>query len=402
MEKQSFYRGLNKQDQLLLTSSFFTFFISGIYAMVFGSLLPYLSESYQLSDTMSGLLVSFHQAGNLLAGLIAGILPIYLGKKRSILFLCSFVLLGFLMIIFTGQPLFLLLAFFAIGISRGSISNFDNQMVNDVTKSSPAALNLLHGLFAIGALLAPFVVMIPTTVFGNQAWKISCGILFLLALLSQGALFKMPLKDEPVPIEKKQTQISYAFFKDNYFWITIMILFFYLCVEAAVSSWLVTYLVDSHILSIGQSQTIASLLWFAILIGRLICGFYGDRLKRSHLLLIISLGTIFFYFLLLSTQRFALISFATLGLGISMGGIYPTAMTVAGPSISAYPMAMGWLLIMGGIGGIAMPFVTGILSSNYGIFAGMLAIIGALAFMLISVSLYAWFEKNKKPKLDQL
>lgn len=63
--------------------------------MVFGSILPLLSETYQLSDATSGMLLSSHQAGNLIAGFIAGILPIYYGRKKSILFLSSFVMVGF-------------------------------------------------------------------------------------------------------------------------------------------------------------------------------------------------------------------------------------------------------------------------------------------------------------------
>ena len=68
-----------------------------------------------------------------------------------------------------------------------------------------------------------------------------------------------------------------------------------------------------------------------------------------------------------------------------MGGIYPTAMTIAGDSIKEYPMAMGWLLVIGGIGGITMPIVTGVLSTNYGVFAGMSAIILAIVLMLVGV-----------------
>lgn len=394
MEKQSFYSGLNQQERFLLKSSFFTFFVSGVYAMVFGSLLPYLSAAYQLSDTLSGLLISVHQAGNLIASFIAGILPIYLGRKRANLFLSSFVLLGFVTIIITGQPTLLMIAFFAIGISRGSISNFDNQIVNDVTDSSPAALNLLHGLFAIGALLAPVLVMTAAIVFGDSGWQISCLIILLLAACSQVLLAKVPLEDDFSTPEVNNSRASYLFLKDRYFWITVMILFFYLCVEAAVSSWLVTYLLDAHILSIGQSQLIASLLWLAILVGRLLCGIYGDRLKRSQLLLILTIGTTFFYLLLLSTTSYPVIIAAILGLGAFMGGIYPSALTIAGPSISKYPLALGWLLIIGGLGGIAMPFVTGLLSAHFGIFAGMAAISVVIVLMVIGVILYHRVDKK--------
>ena len=94
--------------------------------MILGSLLPLISNEYGLNNTVSGGLISAHQSGNLIAGFIAGILPVYLGRKKAILFLCSFVVVGFLIMILTGNPVLLILGFLFTGLSRGSISNFNN------------------------------------------------------------------------------------------------------------------------------------------------------------------------------------------------------------------------------------------------------------------------------------
>lgn len=396
MLKNSFYADLSPVNKYIIKCCFFIFFVNGLYAMIFGSILPLISESYQLSDTVSGMLISSHQTGNLIAGFIAGILPIYIGRKNAILFLSSFVIAGFFLIIITGQPLFLLLAFFFTGISRGSISNFNNKTVNDISNSSPSALNLLHSLFAIGALISPFLVILMTVFFGSDGWKVSCAVIILLIIISQWMFSKMPIEQSVAKEQKSKTKDAYAFFSDRLFWNTVMIIFFYLCAEASITGWLVKYFVDSNIMSINQGQMLASLLWFAILIGRLLCTFFGDYLKRSQLLLIISIGASFFYFLLLSTQTYSIIILAVLGLGASMGGIYPTALTIAGPAIKKYPMAMGWLLIIGGIGGIAMPIITGVLSTKFGIFAGMSAIIVAIIIMLVGVILYIILERKNK------
>ncbi|MHC5216395.1 MFS transporter [Enterococcus sp. LJL128] len=396
MLKNSFYQELSETNKYIIKCCFFIFFINGLYAMIFGSILPLLSDAYDLSDTVSGMLISSHQAGNLLAGLVAGILPVYLGRKNAILFLSSFVVVGFLLIILTDQSWLLLLAFFFTGISRGSISNFNNKTVNDVSNSSPAALNFLHSLFAIGALLAPFLVILTTSLFGTKGWKISCLIIILLILVSQWMFSRMTLENDKPQAKTASKAKGYGFFKDKLFWNTVLILFFYLCAEAAITGWLVKYFVDANIMNVQQGQMLASLLWLAILVGRLFCTFYGDRLKRSRLLLMISIGASVFYFLLLSTQNYYVIILAIFGLGASMGGIYPTAMTIAGPAIRKYPMAMGWLLIIGGVGGITMPIVTGILSTNYGIFAGMAAIIVAIVIMLAGVILYIFLGGKEK------
>lgn len=111
-----------------------------------------------------------------------------------------------------------------------------------------------------------------------------------------------------------------------------------------------TYFINQKLLEITQAQMISSLLWFAILVGRLICVFIGGRLSRGTLITVISIGSTIFYLLLLNSTSVAMILISVFGLGISMGGIYPTAMTIAGNSIKKHPMALGWILIIGGFG----------------------------------------------------
>lgn len=79
-----------------------------------------------------------------------------------------------------------------------------------------------------------------------------------------------------------------------------------------------------------------------------------------------------------------------------MGGIYPTAMTIAGQSIKKHPMALGWILVIGGLGGITMPMITGYLSEKLTIFHGMAAIIIAIVLMLLSVFWYQLVNQKKE------
>jgi fucose permease len=70
-----------------------------------------------------------------------------------------------------------------------------------------------------------------------------------------------------------------------------------------------------------------------------------------------------------------------------MAGIYPTTVSTVGNIIKSYPMAMGVLLMLGGIGAIIMPIITGALSDYFGILAGMGAIVGVIVLMIICVIL---------------
>lgn len=382
-KNQSFFGQLSNADRYILICCFFVFAVNGLYSMIIGPMLPLISTEYGLNDTVSGLLVSSHQAGNLIAGFLAGIVPLYLGRKKAIIFLSSFVVIGFIIVIVTGNPVFLILGFLFTGLSRGSISNFNNRVVNDVSDSNPVALNILHSLFAVGALLAPLLVITSSRIAGSQGWRVSLGVIILLAITSMFLFSRMKIDSSKEEVEK--SKISYEFIKDKDFLTGCGILFFYLCAEASINGWLVKYFIDSNIMTIDYAQILASLLWIVILAGRLTCAFLGNRISKRLLLLITSAGTTAFYLLLLSTRDIRLITFAIMGLGYSMGGIYPTTVSVVGNVISTYPMAMGVLLMLGGVGGILMPIITGALSDTLGIFAGMSAIIVAIILMLAFV-----------------
>ncbi|MBO1265330.1 MFS transporter [Proteiniclasticum sp. SCR006] len=397
MQHENFYTRLDKREKFILNAVFYVFFVNGIFAMVMGSLLPLISREYGLSDTLSGSLISAHSLGNLAAGFVAGVLPLYLGRKRSIVMLSSFVVIGFTLMIVTGSPLLLLVAFLFTGISRGSVSNFNNTMVNEVSDSSPSALSFLHSVFAVGAILAPILVIFSTKIAGDNGWRLSALIIVVLTSFSVFFFSRMEMKEK---VAVKEGKKGYEFLKSKVFWVHAGILFFYLAGEATINGWIVKYFVDADIMSIGYAQGLASMLWMAILAGRLTVSFYGDRIKKETLLLVTTTGTVLFYFLLLSTTNVTLITIAIFGIGLSMAGIYPTTVSKVGKTIKDFPMAMGVLLLLGGVGAIVMPILTGALSDAFGIYAGMSAIVVVLIMMMVLVVLS--ILQGRKAKADAI
>lgn len=385
MKHTSFYTKLNQNQRYILICCFFVFAVNGLYSMILGPLLPTISNEYGLSNTLSGGLLSAHQAGTLIAGFLAGILPVYLGRKRSIILLCTFVIIGFATVIITGNPILLLLSFLFTGLSRGSISNFNNSTVNEVSGSSPSALSLLHSVFAIGAILAPFLVMTTNTLAGDYGWRLALIFIIILAIISMVLFSRMKLEDTS---SRHKKALAYDFLRDKHFLIGAGILFFYLCAEATITGWLVKYFVDTDLMTNAYAQMLNSLLWVVILAGRLTTFFIGDRFQKSTLLIMTSIGTIFFYGLLLTSTNLIGITIAIMGLGFSMAGIYPSTVAAVGNTLKQYPLAMGVLLMVGGVGSIIMPTVTGALADAYGIWAGMSAIIVTIMMMTGCVVIY--------------
>ena len=103
----SFFKRLDKGDKRTLFICFYGFCFSGILSMTMGSVMPDLKAAYNLSDATSGLLLSAHSAGNLVAGLVSGMVPLWLGQRRSITLLSAMAVLGYFMLTLFGVPAWL-------------------------------------------------------------------------------------------------------------------------------------------------------------------------------------------------------------------------------------------------------------------------------------------------------
>ena len=118
----SFLRRMEPARRRLLLTCFYAFFCSGLVSLMLGSAMPDLKRSWGLSDSFSGVLLSAHSAGNLAAGFISGLVPFWLGRRRSIMLLSSMAFLGMAVMALTGLPGLLFAAFVLTGFGRGSVT----------------------------------------------------------------------------------------------------------------------------------------------------------------------------------------------------------------------------------------------------------------------------------------
>ena len=143
-----------------------------------GAIMPALLRDFYKGYDYGGLLLSLHSMGNFVAGFIAGIIAVYIGRKNALLLVSASLFIGFAGMAMTGSSLVLLITFFLTGFGRGSLSNIANIIVNDVSEGNPAPLNILHTFFAVGVFLAPFFA----------AWVIKRGMDWRFTLVTISAL----------------------------------------------------------------------------------------------------------------------------------------------------------------------------------------------------------------------
>lgn len=147
---------MEQRNTRLRNAGFVTFFFSGICTISSGVVVSLLQEEYGFAYGMTGTLLSLLSIGNLLAGLLAGALVGKMGMKPSVLLLTIGYAVGYGLMSLTGLPILLALAFFIVGIAKGSVLNTCTILVSGNSADRTRGMNTMHACYACGALLCPF------------------------------------------------------------------------------------------------------------------------------------------------------------------------------------------------------------------------------------------------------
>lgn len=378
---------LDRVQRALIYTCFYAFFCNGLISLTMGSLMPDMKAAYGLSDTVGGVMLSAHSIGNLVAGFVSGLIPLYLGRRRSVLLLAALGGVGMLMIALFSAPALLFVAFVFTGVGRGGVTNFNTRTVNAVTDGSPAASNLLHAVFAVGAISAPMIFLALRGLIGWQAGAVFVAVCVAAEVVN----FAVRVPDER-PDRREKANHSMAFMKDPAFLVLAGMLLCYICSEYAINGWLVSYIQNKGELAAAfegeaairtYSQTMATLLWAVILVGRLTCAWLSQRVHPKKLMLIAAVGEALGFAGMLFSGSIAMVTVCVAVLGFCMAGICPMIYSDAVYFTNNFPLATGALLAIGAIGGVLMPSVVGVLADRLGFGGGMTAILVAIALLAV-------------------
>ena len=385
----------SEQDKLL-RRVLYAFFVSGACAQPLGSFVPFLRQSYGLSYDFSGILLSCQSAGNLLAVLIAGVLPAYLGRRRAILSTAVWMAVGFLIFLSgASAPALLAAACLMMGVARGGNSNFSNTMISTLPSDQAArGYNLLHGCFAVGALLSPLLLVLCANRWQQHGWRVMAGGLCLLCLCQLITYARMPI---PQTSEQRGARaIDLSFLRAGQFWMGSAMLFCYISTEYAIVGWLVTYFQDIGALSADLSQLMNSLLWLVIFIGRMVGALITGRVSRGKLLVADGVGMFVCFLVLFFSRTPAMIALGLAGTGLFMATIYPTAFAFGSDFIRGNDFGCSVMILTGSAGGILTPMLVGFVAERAGIRAGMGLVVVLTGLLLLSILLSVFSANHKR------
>lgn len=378
-----------QKNPALRNAGFILFFLSGICAISSGVVVSILRDSYDLSFSSTGTLLSIMSAGNIVASFLAGVLPAKIGAKKAVLLLTIGYFLGYLLCAFTGVFGLLAIAFLIIGLAKGSAITNCNVLVSTNAIERTRAMNVLHACYAAGALLCPFLIQ---AFLGIDAHAPMIGIA-LAGLLMWFLFFVTKLPDERTSTSTTTSASAnaddrtFAFLRDSTFWILTALVFCQNAAEQSVNGWLVTYFKSEQILSGTLANYTVSIMWGSTLIARLLIAFVFPVKNLYKTLSIMGLGLTVLYAILVQMHTPVAASIALFLFAFAMAGVNPLALAGVGQMTS--PASMGTLLSAATCGAILMPYIIGRIGDAVSLQAGMAAnLVPCVGILVLSLVMY--------------
>lgn len=384
---------------------YYAFFVNGAMVLLVGAILPYIIQEAGINYSVAGGLLSAFAIGNLLASFVNPVLAGKIGRKATIVSMCLLIPTMLFVITLLPPVPVMYAAFILIGIGRGSVSIINNAVVNDNSDGKPAALNLLHMTFAVGAFLAPFL----TSLYVNMGlgWR---AIVYTIVVGSALAcvFYALMKLDYNWPKESKKAKkdateasgksrkvqvdsIAKPFYKSGLFYIMGLLLFLYLGLENCVNGWFVTYFKSMGIMSDTYATNLVSVTWVMVMLGRLLTAKLSTKINKNVLILTNCIATAVFFFLLIATKNLTVITIAIAGLGFFFAGIYPTTVSAVGRVIKGSNTGMSMFLAIAALGGIITPQIIGVVADNMGMVAAIVILAlnatGMLVMALVNMKI---------------
>jgi fucose permease len=332
---------------VLMFAAIVAVFIYGMIAAMLGTILPDLSDRFQLSPSQNGTIASAQALGLIIASLGVGPLLDNEGKKIGLILGLAFISVALFVLPRSRGFRGILLLMFFLGVGGGIVVTAANALVSGVGETHRgAALNLVNLFFGLGALTTPFIA---ANLF-RRNWVRLC---YTIASLTVVTLVIQIFTRMPAPTDVGGFVLADAtlVLGRPLLFLIGLFLFLYIGCEVGIWNWLPRHLIAQGIPE-PQALNILSLGFaLGLLIGRAAILPVLIHVPAINVTLVASVAMAVTTFLMLRTNRpapaFVLVFFS----GLSMAPVFPTTLAIVG---DAFPRmtstAIGFVITCGWTG----------------------------------------------------
>ncbi|NLM77848.1 MAG: MFS transporter [Ruminococcaceae bacterium] len=365
------------------------YFFIGAVPITLAPSLPYLIRDFNLSLALAGTVFVARSAGTFLGVAAGGYLSDRLGRKPLMILGC--LLQGVFLALVGLSPDFLIitLLFGLIGFATGLVNPVFNALVAEVNQHRrAAALNALHGVYSVGAMLGPIAAgLLLASRFGWRAIFFGGSLLWTVYGLSL-FLVAIPRATRPKKQDRDSTIASAGKHVKVLLLLLVLVSYLYNCTATSLVNWINTYL-DQVEFPVLLGAGMVSIFYLGLAIGRFACGLLAEKTGYARLILYCALGSLAFYPLAIYTTAPLLIAFGVFASGLCFSGLHPTSMAWAN---RLFPEKGGTIASMMSIvmtlGAMSVPWLVGYAADRIGFrlsFSLNIALLVVLVFVASSL-----------------
>src|ERR1700734_473849 len=316
-------------------------------AAMLGTILPELSDRFQLTPRQNGTIALAQALGLIIASLAVGPLLDDEGKKAGLILGLAFISLALFALPRSSGFRSVVVLLFFLGVGGGIVVTGANALISDVSETHRAsALNLVNLFFGLGGLATPFI---SAHLFARK-WVRLCYTVAVLTVVTFGiqAVTKMPpptgagrfILADAGPVLGRPLLFLLGFF-----------LFLYVSCEVGVWNWLPRHLIAQGIPESSALNILSLGFALGLLIGRVGVAPILIHAPAIKVLLVAAIGMAVTTFLMLrSNNPLTAAAFVFLA-GLSMAPVFPTTLAIVGDTFPRMTgTAIGFVITCGWVG----------------------------------------------------
>ena len=368
------------RQRLAVAMCYAAMFMLGFTISLLGPSLPGIAERTGVTLPRAGLLFTFFAAGSILATLLVARWNDHPIRRWT--FLAGALLMAAGLWLMAHSETFGLAgaAIALTGLGMSTVGTVPNAVFVDLYRERAGrALNKLHVSVGVGSFAGPLLLAVVFRSDGDYrvAYRVAAALMLVVALF-------WVVSKPPAPVRASGGTPRL----DRAPLLPLLLVFalaaLYTGTEQVLAGWLFTYGRDALGLAAAAASLATSLLWGAVLVGRLLAVAALQRTRNARLVQLSLIAALVGVLFILGGRAWMPLFWAGIGLvGVGFGPIFPTSLALASELAPDRSGAAGSVVVASGsAGAMTLPLVAGALIPLLGIAGSIALALAPLALML--------------------
>jgi fucose permease len=369
----------------LIPAAILAIFVYGMIAALAGTIVPELSNKFQLDPVQIGNFFLAQAIGMIIASISAGPLVDNKGKKTGLLLSLALIVVSLFALPNSTGPGFLMACMAVLGVGGGILVTAGNALVSDINPEKRAAtLNFLNLFFGLGGFATPFIG-------ANLLQGNTIALAYLIAGLSVFTLLFLSATPIPPPSGERgfKPAEAGALLGRPALWLLSLFMFLYVASEVGIWNWLAKHLIAQNIPESTALNILSVGFALGLLVGRMAVAPITFKVSAINVTLAAAVLMAITTYAMLQTQDPTYAGILVFLAGVAMAPVFPTTLAMVGDAFPrATATAMGIVITSGWLGlAVSSPVIGRIAGPDPSGIATGLLVLPAAAVIMIAVNL---------------